>query len=183
VDLLTPTSAVPDALDPLALTAELAAIVRTLPAHIASLSGDLARAEAKFRQALDPVSQNESHPVDGIRVELAHVLVRARRTEEAIDLLRARAHGAAPSPELLRTYARYLGPQPGDFDAPVPDGYAEEAEWALRRAAEAISDPKRPMTLYNLAIHLGSRSDEAMDLLDEVMGESRYYRRAWYHHG
>jgi tetratricopeptide (TPR) repeat protein len=105
------------------------------------------------------------------------------RRSEAQELLRRRARGNAPSPELLRTFARLLGPQPGDYASDFtdePDEHRSEALDALRAAAANRADPMRPMTLYNLSALLSDEGDESERALKEAMAASPYYRRAWY---
>jgi tetratricopeptide (TPR) repeat protein len=172
------------------MTGEIEAIVRSFAGQIASITGDLSRAERELRAAIDASNDSDSPVIDELRCHLAGVLVRQDRRDEAVLLLRDRAARDNPSAELLRTLARFLGRQPGDFSAEFGINEADdnppervEALNALRAAAEIRADPKRPMTLYNLATLLNWRSEdraEAEAALAEAMETSRYYRRAWY---
>jgi hypothetical protein len=155
IDYLSPSRDVPDLQDPLLVSRELEALVRALAGYVASLGDDLPRAEREFRSAIEASGDSDSHPIDELRCALAGVLVRQDQRSEAVEELRARAARNDPSPELLRTLARYLRPQPGEFreHLPYPSSAEDQAEAiaALRRAAESRADPKRPMTLYNLS--------------------------------
>jgi predicted Zn-dependent protease len=152
-----------------------------------SLGDDLPRAEREFRSAIEASGESDTHPIDELRCALAGVLVEQGRRTEAVEELRARAARDNPSPQLLRTLARYLPPQPGEFREHLPypesDNDQAEAVAALRRAAEQRSDPRRPMTLYNLSQILPSGDEkERRDVLAEAMAQSRFYRQAWYTH-
>lgn len=181
---LTPARGVADEPDPLLFSGELATLVRAVGGRVALLLGDNERALKLLREALAASGSSTSHVIDDVRSELAVALVRQGDRPEALRLLRERARGENPSPELLRTLARFLGPQPGDFVIRQTDDEREEAIEALRRAAKSRSDPKRAMTLYNLSVDLGMRSEdsraESIERLEEAMEASRYYRRAWY---
>jgi tetratricopeptide (TPR) repeat protein len=181
---LTPARGVADEPDPLLFSGELATLVRAVGGRVALILGDDERALRLLREALAVSGSSTSHVIDDVRSELAVALVRQGDRPEALRLLRERAQGENPAPELLRTLARCLGPQPGDFVIRQTDEERAEAIWALRRGANSRNDPKRAMTLYNLSVDLGVRSEdssaESMELLEEAMEASRYYRRAWY---
>jgi tetratricopeptide (TPR) repeat protein len=188
LDRLTPTRDVQDVEEPLLMSGEIGAIVRSFAGLIASWAGDLDRAETELRAAIQASGDSHSAAIDNVRCELAKVLVELDRREEARTLLRERANAHTPSAELLRTFARILSAQPGDFNeyafGPDDEARRTEALDALRSAAEIRADPKRPMTLYNLAALLGYHDEaersEAETALRQAMAESRFYRRAWY---
>jgi hypothetical protein len=185
LDYLSSTQDVQDVQDPLLVSNELEAVVRSLAGHVASLGGDLPRAEREFRAAIEASGNSDSHPIDELRCALARVLVHDNRRSEAVAELRARVGRDNPSPELLRTFARYLPPQPGEFreHLPYPESADDQADAiaALRQAAAQRSDPRRPMTLYNLSQILPA-GEERRETLAEAMGTSRFYRQAWYTH-
>jgi tetratricopeptide (TPR) repeat protein len=180
VDRLTPARNVPDELDPLLFTGELAALVQALGGRVALAFGDTRRAERLLRGTLERASRSTSHVIDGIRVDLARALMGQDRRDEALAILRERAKGGDASPQLLRTLARFLGRQPGDFIHSKDEAADAEAIAALRQAAADRSDPARPMTLYNLTVYLGLDNPETVELLEEAAATSRLYRRAWY---
>jgi hypothetical protein len=187
LDRLTPTRDVQDVQEPLLMSGEIEAIVRGFAGYIASWTEDFERAEKELRAAIAASGDSEAVVIDDLRCQLAKVLTRMDRRDEASELLRRRPQGHGPSPELLRMFAYSLGAQPGDFDADYTDAPLEnrsEALDALRAAAAIRSDPKRPMTLYNLSALLSDENEaeraEADDALEEAMTTSRYYRRAWY---
>lgn len=184
VGRLTPTRDVQDVQDPLLMSGELEAIVRSVVGRVAFLVGDLDRADKELAAAIEASGNSRSHVIDEIRCVRADSLMQAGRPEEARELLRERATRDDPSPELLRAFARVLGPQPGGpreaKHAPGVRERANEAIAALRRAADVRSDPKRAVSLYNLsALHAADPADEEAALA-EAMRISRFYRHAWY---
>lgn len=186
LDRFTPTRDVQDVQEPLLMSGEIEAVVRSFAGYIASWSDDLERAEREFRAAISASGDSDSAVIDLLRCELAKVLMRMDRRDEARSLLRSRVGRGGASAELLRTFARVLGRQPGDYIAEYVEGPEElrsEALEALRAAAEIRGDPKRAMTLYNLSALLsdeGDEGEESHEALIEAMRTSRYYRQAWY---
>lgn len=184
--LLTPEVNVGDGEYPLALSTELEVVVRgTLALLIASF--DPSRGIHELRDALALCPGSTSHQIDDLRAALARRLKEAGDFEEAVALLRTRAQGERPSPELCRTLAGFLQPLVMDRVqfAALPDAVrralADEVIACYRTAALERADPLRDQTLYNLALATDEEA-EAGRLMSELVSTSRFYRGAWYVH-
>jgi hypothetical protein len=126
-----------------------------------------------------------SHQIDDIRAELARLLHENGQIEDALALLRPRAFGADPSPELCRTLGGFLwrlcDPVRFPLDDSTRKAISDESVYCYRTAAAVRSDPLRDQSLYNLALSTPDE-DEAERLLAELLATSRYYRGVWYVH-
>ena len=178
---LSPSRDIQDTPDPLVYGSEIEALIRGIKGRIERYVGEPEEAEALLAEAIECARDSDAPAIDELRCELADTFVDLGRAEEAKDLLRARAAAGNASPELLRRLAMVLTPPVSGQE--VPEADCAEARAALEAAATRRSDPKRPMTLYNLASHIGTDDPDASDaLLHEAMAESRTYRSAWYVH-
>jgi tetratricopeptide (TPR) repeat protein len=161
---------------PFEFTTEVDTIVRSLEGTFLLQLGQPKEAERLLRSVLGPVRNSTSHAVDEVRLDLVEALEEQGREGEALTLLRERAVQPTASPEVLRTLAAKLR-----FPAPSAQALAEAVS-LLRRAAEQRTDPKRDMTLYNLAHALEQIGEvgEAYRLIDELLRSDSHYRKAWY---
>lgn len=126
-------------------------------------------------------SEEPSHQIDKLRVDLALAVSAQGRHDEALAILRARAAENDASPELLRTVHRLIL-SASAYREFAAEEKAEALE-VLRKAADYRADPQRPMTLYNLLMVIfrpEEESEEAVELLDELLASHSYYRYAWY---
>jgi tetratricopeptide (TPR) repeat protein len=182
IELLTPTPEVEATEYPLEFATELQAVIRGVMGQIALLIGDFDRAEELLRRAISVSPFSTSHQIDRLRSDLALAIAEQGRREEGLAILRDRASGEDPSPHLLRTLARLLGPQPGTRGEVDPFD-REEAIRALRKAEAIDSDPENDLSLYNLAMMLGESDEEFAErkaITDRLLKTSRFYKRTWY---
>jgi tetratricopeptide (TPR) repeat protein len=173
---LTPTHDPEQTEYPFDFTTEIDTLVRSVEGAFRLLLGQPQAAERLLKRVLEPVLHSASHAVDEVRLDLVEALERQGREAEALELLRERSAQPTASPEILRTLAAKLR-------FPVADEQSlAQAVGLLRRAAADRTDPKRDMSLYNLAYALaqGGNVDEAGRLIDDLLHSRSHYRKAWY---
>ena len=182
---LSPQEEVREVEYPLEFAEELEALVRGVAGQFAALLEDYSRAERLLREAIDVRADSRSHALDQLRVDLALAMAAQDRHEEAIEDLRRRADEDDASPELLRSLYRLLGTDPdGTWRTRLSPEGRHEAVSLLRRAASHHGDPRRDMTIYNLAnvLATGGPEDEqeAKQLIEDLLRSGGHYRGAWY---
>ena len=177
---------------PPSATADIEALVRAMAGMVALADEDFARAERLLREAVQVAANSASHQVDQLRVSLARALVGQDRAAEALALLRPRAAQADASPELLRElhsvlFQEHAPPEQQAQNAAAAEQALAEGRAALEQAAKVRSDPRRDMTLYNLATLTDPTSSDAarekvQELVEELLAPTSGYQRAWYVH-
>jgi len=184
---LSPERYVIDEAYPYEFTHELESIVRGTAGQLALTNGDYSRAERLLREALSVAPESTSHQIDLLRVDLAKALVSEDKIEVAIPLLRERAGGLNPSPDLLRQLATTLFLIYGMPTGAPPEirlKAHEEALAALRLAVQTRSDPRLQLTEANLVLALEASNPTAWkereQIVENLLASKGPYSKAWY---
>lgn len=170
---------------------ELEALLRLITADVAVIAQQSRTAFSLMSNALKVCIDKQTPQVDALVSELALIADREQGPDLALQIVYPRAQRAEPepAPDLLRTahQAAFRILEMTPLSTSDADDLAQLSISWLRRAAAQESDPKRDITLYNLAHALATHGDvseeeEAIRLLHEVRNLSPFYRRAWYVH-
>lgn len=171
---------------------EIAALLVSIKAEIAWLTGNHETAEELFCDALSRVNTRSSAICDHIRVRLARAIFSQDRTWDAVLILLDRARDPEAFSGLTHDAATMLmdaaSPRFRQSE-PLNPAVAKEARSLLKRVSEDRSSPYRDQATYNLAQLLRedeSTNYESYKLLVQLAktpprkGGSRHYSRAWY---
>jgi tetratricopeptide (TPR) repeat protein len=173
---------------PLDFCRDLEAVVRGIDGIVAEAFGAHERGLELLDGALAVAGESTNHEIDQLRVSRAKAMWRLDRQDAAIDYLRERLSLPDPSPELLRTLARFLFFRSNDL---AEAGRHDEATRVsaeemivLRRALAYEGDPQRDMTRYNILTHLRvtdpADQPEFDEILQHLLRSPTLYRRQWY---
>lgn len=176
---------------PLALTRDLAALMRTLAA-MSGIGDSIDEIEQPLRDTLELDVAGDSAAWDEVRLSLAQVLAVRGDLGEALDLLRSRIQEGTASGELLRTHAmlltlaiskhrdeiRELAWIDEDFDVEDEDDLVDldpGEEWKYRSALEQIEQLEESLdemdaeSDFEVAEHLGKLKAEVDTLTSELL--------------